>query len=69
MVSMADDLGVLELGRLHPADRCAYCGARWQRFDIRVLLETRARGLVCHDTVACMRRSQRAKQMRLFGAA
>ncbi len=64
-------LKVGRLGDYHPADACAFCGAKLNAPGITlrdtVIGSTHARGLLCVDADACMRRRQRQGQMRLFG--
>lgn len=52
--------------RYHPRDRCTYCGAHAGRQELHVVLEhaTRARALLCVDTVACERRRKRMRDRR-----
>jgi alpha-D-ribose 1-methylphosphonate 5-phosphate C-P lyase len=59
--------GVPGLGRYHPRDACAFCGAKYGKFEVVVIRDTQARGLRCEDIVACLRRAHRRKQLRLFG--
>jgi alpha-D-ribose 1-methylphosphonate 5-phosphate C-P lyase len=60
--------GVPGLGRYHPSDACAFCGARYRvELEVCVVKSTGARALRCTDVVACQRRFHRRKQLRLFG--
>jgi hypothetical protein len=50
---------LLPLGELHPENCCALCGWKYQPLKQTVLVSTRARGMRCLDSVACVRRRQR----------
>lgn len=50
-------------GRIHPLDRCAFCGARGNTAPLRLgyVRETLARAAICIDQIACVRRQMRRK--------
>jgi hypothetical protein len=54
---MSAAVRVLKLGVLHSRDRCANCGAADGLVET-TLLWTRARAMVCADTIGCVRRSR-----------
>jgi hypothetical protein len=67
VVSWADNrAGVPGLGKVHPRWKCAFCGNGRGELLVVVVKSTNARGLRCADNVACIRRSNERKQLRLF---
>lgn len=60
--------GVPGLGVYHSRTDCAFCGDWKGPLLVVVIRSTMARGLVCENTIACVRRQHEAKQMRLFGS-
>jgi hypothetical protein len=66
---VAGDVVTAPLGTYHPRDRCGYCGDRRGPLEMRILPATRAWAWVCTNTPACVRRTTRQRQLRLFGKA
>jgi hypothetical protein len=58
--------GIPGLGVYHPRYACAFCGAERTEQRVVVMHATRARGLICVDTLACQRRRTTARQLSLF---
>jgi hypothetical protein len=57
--------GLLPMGEaypLHPRDRCALCGSKEAVLTRGVVQSTRAVGLLCLDSSACVRRRSLARK-------